>query len=209
MNKKLSEVVKAKCKDMGLNEEFVNTITEQLGGSIAEDSTDEKAIEQVATLIENVAKAAQGEATRWSQKAKKTITDPTPAPNPTPTPAPTDEPKGELAAVLNELKQMREDYGVLKASLDNMQAETAKKTRASLIQEAMTKHNIPETLRTFVTPSDEITDDKLDDHIAKLAQELVTSGLPSNLGGEKKVQSEEAIKQDVEDYFKSHYENGN
>ena len=66
MNKKLFEKVKGLCKDTGLSEKYLKAITEKMGGSIEDDSTDDEAIESTANLIAEVAKESQGEATRIS-----------------------------------------------------------------------------------------------------------------------------------------------
>ena len=50
-------------------------ITEKMGGSIEDDSTDDEAIESTANLIAEVAKESQGEATRWANKNKETKTE--------------------------------------------------------------------------------------------------------------------------------------
>lgn len=70
MNKKLFEKVKDLCKDTGLSEKYLKAITEKLGGSIEDDSTDDAAIETTANLIADVATESQGEATRWANKKK-------------------------------------------------------------------------------------------------------------------------------------------
>ena len=80
MNKALRAKVKEKTKDTRLSEKYLDKLTEQLGGGIEDDSTDEEAIEKTATLIADVATESQGEATRWAQKAKgnaktKTVKD--------------------------------------------------------------------------------------------------------------------------------------
>ena len=72
MNKELFAKVKDKCKDMGLSEKCLTAITEAMGGSVADDSTDTDAIESTANLIVSVATASQSEATRWVNKAKGT-----------------------------------------------------------------------------------------------------------------------------------------
>ena len=70
MNKKLFEKVKDLTKDTGLSEKYLKAITEKMGGSIEDDSTDEAVIEATANLIADVAKESQGEATRWANKRK-------------------------------------------------------------------------------------------------------------------------------------------
>lgn len=72
MNKKLFAKVKDLCKDTGLSEKYLSAITEKLGGSIEDDSTDEAAITETANLVVEIAKASQGEATRWVNIKGKT-----------------------------------------------------------------------------------------------------------------------------------------
>ena len=74
MNKTLFKKVKDLCKDTGLSEKYLTAITEKMGGSIEDDSTDDEAIESTANLIAEVAKESQGEATRWANKKKPTQT---------------------------------------------------------------------------------------------------------------------------------------
>ena len=64
MNKALLAKVKEKTKDTRLSEKYLTAITEKLGGSVEDDSTDEELIETTATLIADVATESQGEATR-------------------------------------------------------------------------------------------------------------------------------------------------
>ncbi|UVQ30805.1 hypothetical protein [Bacteroides ovatus] len=46
MNKTLFKKVKDLCKDTGLSEKYLTAITEKMGGSIEDDSTDEAEIEK-------------------------------------------------------------------------------------------------------------------------------------------------------------------
>ena len=71
MNKQLFEKVQKLCKDKGVSEKYLKAITEKLGGSIEDDSTDESAIETTANLIADVASETQSEATRWANKKPK------------------------------------------------------------------------------------------------------------------------------------------
>ena len=71
MNKTLFKKVKDLCKDTGLSEKYLTAITEKMGGSIEDDSTDEAEIEKVANQIADVAKESQGEATRWANKKRR------------------------------------------------------------------------------------------------------------------------------------------
>lgn len=70
MNKTLLAKVKDLCKDTGLSEKYLIAITEKMGGSIEDDSTDETAIGNVANQIAEIAQETQGEATRWASKKR-------------------------------------------------------------------------------------------------------------------------------------------
>ena len=72
MNRKLFEKVKTKCTDTGLSEKYLQAITEKMGGSIEDDSTDDEAIETTANLIAEVAKESQrGRRGRRKQRWKR------------------------------------------------------------------------------------------------------------------------------------------
>ena len=70
MNKLLFSKVKDQCKDTGLSEECLKALTEAIGGSIEDDSTDEEAIGKVANQIKQVAVSTQSEAARWANNKK-------------------------------------------------------------------------------------------------------------------------------------------
>ncbi len=76
MNKTLFKKVKDLCKDTGLSEKYLTAITEKMGGSIEDDSTDDEAIESTANLIAEVAKESQGEAPRWVHGRRRRRTGP-------------------------------------------------------------------------------------------------------------------------------------
>ncbi|KAA3976164.1 hypothetical protein F3F43_01970, partial [Bacteroides ovatus] len=168
MNKKLFEKVKGLCKDTGLSEKYLKAITEKMGGSIEDDSTDDEAIESTANLIAEVAKESQGEATRWANKKKPTQTE--------------DEEeeerkrkeeeskrKGKVAldeATEKRLKEMEE-------KIANYEAKESKEARAKEVVKAMEKHKIPAYLRDRLAKS--ISDDEdIEDAVSAYKQELIT-----------------------------------
>ena len=196
MNKTLTEKVKAKCKDMGLSEEYLNGVTKLLGGSIADDSTDEKAIEDCANQIMEVAKASQGEATRWAQKQKPKPEPPAP---PTPQTPPAPQPEGEpewfkAYREQNEqrMKSIEDENNLLK------QQRTASERQAS-ITAAFDKYNVPTYLRQHLAVPEDVTD--IDAHVAKMAQDFVTHQLPQTDGGQKKVASKEETEAAANAFF--------
>ena len=123
MNKKLFENVKGKCKDTGLSEKYLNTITDKMGGSIADDSTDEAAIEAMANQVADIAKESQGEATRWVN-AKK--------PDPKPDPKPEDDPKAK-------------EIADLKTKVAEMEAKQTAGQRNATIEAAIVKHGLTDS----------------------------------------------------------------
>lgn len=196
MNKKLQQKVKDKCKDMGLSEEYLNGITEVLGADIADDSTDEAAIETVANRISDIAKRSQGEATRWAQKQKPVPpTPPTP-----PTPPSTEEPeyfRSFRQSMETRLEAIEEENIALKA-------ERTRQKRAAKIAAAFAKHNIPEFLREYVNVPDSVEDAKIEEFVGGMAQKFVTQQLPGMSDTGRKVASNEETKAAAEQFFKTH-----
>ena len=149
MNKTLFKKVKDLCKDTGLSEKYLTAITEKMGGSIEDDSTDEAEIEKVANQIADVAKESQGEATRWANKAKEPK-----------------EPDNDPNKRIPELQ----------AEMDKMKQEQAKKDRETAVQAALNKHGIPEWRRKGLVIPDE---EDPDAYCAGLKQDLITQNLIS------------------------------
>lgn len=152
MNKTLFKKVKDLCKDTGLSEKYLTAITEKMGGSIEDDSTDEAEIEKVANQIADVAKESQGEATRWANKAKE--------------PKEPKEPDNDPNKRISELQ----------AEMDKMKQEQAKKDRETAVQAALNKHGIPEWRRKGLVIPDE---EEPDAYCAGLKQDLITQNLIS------------------------------
>jgi len=167
MNKALRAKVKEKTKDTRLSEKYLNKLTEQLGGGIEDDSTDEEAIEKTATLIADVATETQGEATRWAQKAKgngKT--------------KPGDNSDERIAAMEKELNDLK--------------AERGREARKAEINAAFEKHKIPAFLRDRLGNS--IADDEdVETAVAALRQDCITNGLISDKAEGAKAASEKQV----------------
>lgn len=190
MNKKLFEKVKGLCKDTGLSEKYLKAITEKMGGSIEDDSTDDEAIESTANLIAEVAKESQGEATRWANKKKPTQTE--------------DEEeeerkrKGKVAldeATEKRLKEMEE-------KIANYEAKESKEARAKEVDKAMEKHKIPAYLRDRLAKS--ISDDEdIEDAVSAYKQELITNGLDDEHSGGSKAASEKQIDEAADSLLES------
>ena len=196
MNKKLFEKVKGLCKDTGLSEKYLKAITEKMGGSIEDDSTDDEAIESTANLIAEVAKESQGEATRWANKNKETKTE--------------EEKKAE-----EERKKKEEEERLKgKVALDeatekemeekiaNYEAKESKEARAKEVVKAMEKHKIPAYLRDRLAKS--ISDDEdIEDAVSAYKQELITNGLDDEHSGGSKAASEKQIDEAADSLLES------
>lgn len=171
MNKQLFSKVKDQCKDTGLSEKHLKTITELLGGSIEDDSTDEAAIETAANLVVSVAKASQSEASRWANANKKPETEEEAGgehPKKKPETNKSEE-EGKDNPVLKELAD-------LKKKLADMEASQSKTVRASDIAKAMEKHKIPAKFRERLAKS--ISDEEdIEAAVAAIKQDFITDGL--------------------------------
>lgn len=198
MVKKLTDKVKAKCKDMGLSEKYLDGITEALGAGITEDSTDEE-IDKVVNLVESVAKSSQAEATRWAQNAKDKnpkADEPKPA-DPPADPKPSDEEPAWFKTYREaQEKRIHELEEKEKASA----AEKAAAVRKASIDAALDKYRIPEAMRKYVgnVPADV---EDVDKFVAEAAQSVVTSQLPLAGGGEYKVPTEKAVEATGKGWF--------
>ena len=186
MNKELFEKVKAKCKDTGLSEKYLQAITEKMGGSVEDDSTDEAAIEETANLIADVAKESQGEASRWAnkqkgnQKKKKQEDDDDDDPDEDDDP---DTTKGKKKTGAS--KSESEELKALRERLEKLEKEKAQGDRAKEIAAAMEKHKIPAKFRDRFAKS--ISDDEnIEEAVAAIKQDFITDGLmPEDSEGAK------------------------
>ena len=199
MNKKLFEKVKGLCKDTGLSEKYLKAITEKMGGSIEDDSTDDEAIESTANLIAEVAKESQGEATRWANKNKETKTEEEKkAEEERKKKEEEARLKGKVAldeATEKRLKEMEE-------KIANYEAKESKEARAKEVVKAMEKHKIPAYLRDRLAKS--ISDDEdIEDAVSAYKQELITNGLDDEHSGGSKAASEKQIDEAADSLLES------
>ena len=199
MNKKLFEKVKGLCKDTGLSEKYLKAITEKMGGSIEDDSTDDEAIESTANLIAEVAKESQGEATRWANKNKETKTEEEKKAEEERKKKEEEERlRGKVAldeATEKRLKEMEE-------KIANYEAKESKEARAKEVVKAMEKHKIPAYLRDRLAKS--ISDDEdIEDAVSAYKQELITNGLDDEHSGGSKAASEKQIDEAADSLLES------
>ena len=197
MNKELFAKVKDKCKDTGLSEKYLTAITEAMGGSVADDSTDTDAIESTANLIVSVATASQSEATRWVNKAKGTPKPKTTKKDGEEGNADDDDPnntdphkdgKGGGNGNPSESEAIKK----LQEQIDALKAEKSKGERTATINAAFEKHNIPAFLRERLAKS--ISDDEdVEAAVSALKQDCITNGLMSDSADGAKAASEKQV----------------
>lgn len=179
MNKTLFVKVKDLCKDTGLSEKYLKVITEKMGGSIEDDSTDETAIGNMANQIAEIAKETQGEASRWVSKKKDDKEgDPTKKDE---DPKKKDDVEDDPNA--KKIKDMEKE-------LDDMKKGQAAKERENTVKAALDKHGIPEWRRKgLVIPENEDPDK----FCADLKQDLITENLVPEDPESVKTASEKSV----------------
>ncbi len=190
MNRTLFVKVKDLCKDTGLSEKYLKTITEKMGGSIEDDSTDETAIEKVANQIAEIAVETQGEATRWANKKDPKETKETKETKESKETKETKETEDEKDARIKALEE----------KLAKFDADQVKNARTASVQAAITKHKIPDwRTKGLVVPDDEDPDA----YMASIKQDLITQNLmPADAEGAKAT-NEKAIDEAADSLLES------
>lgn len=196
MNKALRAKVKEKTKDTRLSEKYLDKLTDKLGGGIEDDSTDEEAIEQTATLIAEVATETQGEATRWAQKAKgKGQTKPAKDDDTDDDDDDTDDDTGKGSKGKGKSKpgdNSDERIVAMEKELNELKAERGREARKAEINAAFEKHKIPAFLRDRLGKT--ISDDEdVETAVAALRQDCITNGLISDKAEGAKSASEKQV----------------
>lgn len=213
MNKTLFEKVKSLCKDTGLSEKYLKAITEKLGGSIEDDSTDEAAIETAANLVADVAKESQGESSRWvdafkkkNPKRKDPDDDDDPDDDSDDDDDPDDDPdakkKGKKDPMMKLLKKMQKQMEDQAAELKTLKGEKAAGERTANIQKLMEDHKIPKYLRDTLAKSIAEGDDA-EETIKNFKQGLITNGLETEEPEGKKVASEKQVDEAADSLLES------
>ena len=213
MNKTLFEKVKSLCKDTGLSEKYLKAITEKLGGSIEDDSTDEAAIETTANLVADVAKESQGESSRWVDAFKKKNPKRKDPDNDDPDDDsddddddPDDDPdakkKGKKDPYMKLLKKMQKQMEDQAAELKTLKGEKAAGERTANIQKLMEDHKIPKYLRDTLAKSIAEGDDA-EETIKNFKQGLITNGLETEEPEGKKVASEKQVDEAADSLLES------
>ena len=187
MNKKLFLKVKDLCKDTGVSEKCLKAITEKMGGSIEDDSTDEEAIETTANLIAEVAKETQSEATRWANKK----------PNKSKEEEEEEEggnkkPNSKTKPEKEEEDETAKEIAELKKKVADMEAERSKGERSAAIANAMATHNIPAKFRDRLAKSISDEDD-IEETVKSMKQDFITDGLMTDDSEGSKGASEKQV----------------
>ena len=202
MNKTLFEKVKSLCKDTGLSEKYLKAITEKLGGSIEDDSTDEAAIETTANLVADVAKESQGESSRWVDAFKKKNPKRKDSDDDDPDDDPDAKKKGKKDPYMKLLKKMQKQMEDQAAELKTLKGEKAAGERTANIQKLMEDHKIPKYLRDTLAKSIAEGDDA-EETIKSFKQGLITNGLETEEPEGKKVASEKQVDEAADNLLES------
>lgn len=211
MNKQLFDKVKSLCKDTGLSEKYLKAITEKLGGSVEDDSTDEAAIETAANLIADVAKESQGESSRWVDAFKKKnpkrkdhndSDDDDDDDDPDDDPDDDSDPKKKKDPMMKLLKKMQKQMEDQAEELKNLKGEKAAGERNKTIQSLMETHKIPKYLRDTLAKSIAEGDDA-EQAIKDFKQGLITNGLETEEIEGKKVASEKQVDEAADSLLES------
>ena len=201
MNKALFNKVKSLCKDTGLSEKYLTTITEKMGGSIEDDSTDETAIEEMANQIAEIATATQGEATRWANKKKET--DPKSKKKESDDDSEDenddDEKKDDKSKKKEETSKEDARIVALEKEINDLKNSLSSKSRETAIKEAQKKHDIPDwRMKGLTIPEDQ----DIDEYLADIKQDLITEGLSTGSSGAK-VATEKQVDQAADSLLES------
>lgn len=183
MNKKLLQVLEAKCTDMGLSKDSIQQIATVASNGLAEDATDE-AIEQRANEYLPVLKTMQAEATRWAQKK----------PNTSPTTPPTEKPhEADVDAIVEAVTaKLQTKLDEQTATITKLQDQLAKSERGNLIAAETKKLGLTEADMEFITIPDNVD---VAEYLGRYKQSLVNRGLKP---ADKNVTAEQQNQQQVE-----------
>lgn len=206
MNKLLFSKVKDQCKDTGLSEECLKALTEAIGGSIEDDSTDEEAIGKVANQIKQVAVSTQSEAARWANNKKdpknKKDQKKQKSANKDGEGDDDDDPDRDQDPPQNTDNQVLELLKKLEKRMDQFEVDGKTKDRQKLIKEAMENHKIPAKFRDRLAKS--IGDDEdIEETVKAFKQDFITEGLTSEGEQKNKTATEQQVDEAADALLKS------
>lgn len=193
MKAKFLQLVKEKCKDMGLTakalEELANSI------EVTDETTEEELTAKADSLIP-IAKIMQGEITRKAQRREKDDEK--------------DAKKRDAKNDDDDDKDMPSWFKVYKAEQDKvikelkdenerMRSEKSQKERASLISSKAKELGIPENIVKRMTFAE---DADIDKELTEIKQSIVNDTLPSKQEVDFKTTTEEVAKSEAEEWIK-------
>ena len=189
MNKKLLQVLEAKCTDMGLSKDSIQQIATVASNGLAEDATDE-AIEQRANEYLPILRTMQAEATRWAQGKK---------PNTPPATQPTKKPnEADVEAIVEAVTaKFQTKFDEQATTINQLSAQLAKSERGNLIATETKKLGLTEADMEFVTIPE---DADVAEYLGRYKQSLVNRGLKpadKNVTAEQKQQQETELAKEL------------
>lgn len=189
MNKKLLNLLQAKCKDFGLSKNAIEDLAKSGSEGINDDTSDED-IEKKADSLVPFAKLMQAEVTRKAQKQEPPKSTSKPQSEETATEgskSDESEPSWFKAYKAEQEKQI----AVLRKENDDYKAAKAKQERGALISSKAKELGIPEVMMKHVSIANDADIEKT---LAEYKQDLVTSRLmPSDITGFKSSSKEAAM----------------
>ena len=206
MNAALFQKVKDLTKNTGVSEKYLKSITEKMGGKIADDSTDTEAIEECANLIAEVVSETQSEATRWAQKQRNKKSKKSKSHEDEDEEDDEDDEDDEEAGKgkkkPKKAKSSSDRLKALEDEIKQLKAERAGSQRKSEIEALMEKHKIPSYLRARLAKS--VGDDEdAEEIISTFKQELITAGLSEQDEGGAKVASQKDVESAADSLLES------
>lgn len=168
MNKKLLDIMKVKCKDMGLSQASLEKIAEIASDGLKEEATEEELNERF-TKYEPILKTMQSEATRWAQ-SKQAPPPPTQVP-----PQPKLDEAEPWKAYIDEIeKKYSQTLQTQTEVITKLQSQLAEGERKSTIAEEMKKLGLTQKDMEFVTVP---ADANIAEYLGKYKQSLIDRGL--------------------------------
>ena len=168
MNKKLLDIMKVKCKDMGLSQASLEKIAEIASDGLKEEATEEELNERF-TKYEPILKTMQSEATRWAQNKQVP-----PPPTQVPPPPKPDEAEPWKAYIDEIEKKHSQTLQTQTEVITKLQSQLAEGERKSTIAEEMKKLGLTQKDMEFVTVP---ADANIAEYLGKYKQSLIDRGL--------------------------------
>lgn len=200
MNKKLLELLQAKCKDFGLTKKAIEDIAETISEGVSDEASDEE-LEEKANSAIPYARLMQAEVTRKAQKQvvkKKSINDGDgdgDGDDGTTKKADDDQPEWFKKFKAETDKKLT----ALEAENENLKAEKQKAERSANITATAKRLGIPDFLMKRFAIAD---DADIEKELTEYKQDLITNKLMPSTEASITSSSEQAAKDDAEAWAK-------